>query len=174
MPIENSMSRIAEQARGRYEDIITGAQERAKRAAAGVGRGKKPVQALSRLGLKLTAVSHRTADKIIKQNTKMIEHQLDAVASRLKAAAAAKDVRDLISTQFRLIPENASRWAEDARGTVSIVTGAGSEVADVFKGTYDELKGAPARKRASKKATKKTAKRANTKSQPAQAERHAA
>ncbi len=100
MTIENSMSRIAEGTRGRYDQLISGAQKRANEAAGRVSRGKKPVKTLSQLGLKISAVSHRTADKIVKQNTKLVENQLDAFVERLQAAASANNVRDLVSTQF--------------------------------------------------------------------------
>ena len=158
MQIENSMSRIAEQARGRYDELLAGAQKRANAAAGRVSRGKKPVKALSRLGLKLTAVGHRTADKILRQNTKIVEHQLDAVSGRLQAAATATDVRDLVGTQVRLIPENASRFVSDARDALSIVSGAGNEVKSLVKGTFDELRGkAPVRKKTTSKAADKAA-----------------
>lgn len=164
MQIENAMSRFAEQARGRYDELVTGAQRRANEAAGRISKGKKPVKTLSKLGLKLTAVSHRTADKVLKQNSKMVEHQIDAFAGRLKAAAAASDVRDLVSTQVRLIPENAASFVSDARDALSIVTGAGGEVKDLFKGTIDELRGrAPARRKAAKKtATRRPANKAAT------------
>jgi hypothetical protein len=180
MPIENSMSRIAERTRDRYEVLISGAQKRANEAAGRVSRGKKPVKTLSQLGLKLTAVGHRTADKILKQNTTLVENQIDAFAERLQAAAAANDVRDLVGTQFRLIPQNASRFASDARGALGIVAGAGSEMKDLLKGTFDELRGATqagktSAKTSSKKTSKKVAAKATSKkAAPAKAEKRAA
>ncbi len=138
--IENEMSRIAEQARGRFSELVGGAQKGARQAATRVSRGKQPVKALSRVGLKLTAVGHRTADKILKQNTKMVENQIDAFASRLQAAASASDVRDLVETQVRLIPQNASRLVNDAREALSIVAGAGSEVRDLLAEAVDGVR----------------------------------
>ena len=168
MTIENSMSRIAEQARGRYEELIAGAQKRASEAASRVNRGKKPVKTVSKLGLKLTAVSHRTADKVLKQNTKLVENQIDAFADRLEAAASASNVRDLVGTQIRLIPENAARFVGDARDALKIVTSAGGEVKDLFRGTFDELRGVapvaqkPAKSSPRKKATTRRSPKAAT------------
>ena len=167
---ENSMSRIAEQAQDRYRNLLEGAQKGVHKAAGRVSRGKKPVKTLSRMGLKLTAVGHRTADKVLKQNTKLVENQIDAFADRLQAVAEATDVRSLVEEQVRMIPENASRLVNDTRNTLSIVADAGSEVKSVFTGAFNELRGAtPAKKKAVKRTPKKTAvsKPAATKSQAA-------
>ncbi len=155
--IENSISRIAEQARGRYFALLNGARSQTESVAGRVSKGKGPVKTVSKMGLKLTAVTHRTADKVLKQQTKMVENQIDAIATRLHAAATATDVRGLVSTQFKLIPVNASQFASDARDTISIVTSAGQEFGKLLKGTVAELRGkAPVKKAAKKVAAKKT------------------
>ena len=161
--VETPISRIATEARGRYDAIVATARSRTEKAAGRVVEGKKPVQTLSKLGLKLSAVSHRTADRVMKQQAKMLEHQIDAVAQRLNAAAAAKNLRELIRTQARLIPANASRFAEDTRETLAIVAGAGGEVRDLLAETVGEIRG---RKRAARKPAttrKATAKKATAK-----------
>jgi hypothetical protein len=155
--IENSISRIAEKARGRYQAILTDARSRTEKAAGRVSQGKKPVKTFSKLGLKLTATSHRTADKVLKQQTKMVEHQIDAFAGRLAAAAEANGVRDLLKTQFRLIPENAALLVNDTRAALGIFVGAGAEVGNLIKDTAKELRGRkPAATKAAAKATAKT------------------
>jgi phasin family protein len=146
---ENTMSRIADDARGRYARIVKGARKRTESAADRVAMGKKPVKAMTSLGLKLTAISHKTADQVLKQQTRMVEHQIDAVAQRLKAVADARNLGDLVRTQIRLIPQNVSRFAGDTRATLGIVAGAGFEVRDVLKSTIVELRG-------KKSATRKT------------------
>ncbi len=151
--VENSMSRIAEQARDRYTIALKNARKRTEKAADRVADGKKPVKTLSKLSLKLTAVTHRTADKVLKQQAKMLEHQIDAFAGRLSAAAEATDVRNLLKTQFRLIPENAALFVNDARSALGIVAGAGAEVRELLKGTVQEFRGT---KKATAKKTKKT------------------
>lgn len=157
MQIEDSISRIAEQARGRYFAILTGARTQTENAAGTVSKGKGPVKTVSKMSLKLTAVTHRTADKVLKQQTRMVEHQIDAIAARLHAVAAATGVRDLVRTQIKLIPENASQIVSDARDTLSIVTSAGQEVGKLLKGTVAELRGKTPVKKAVKKASVKKA-----------------
>lgn len=167
--IETPMSRIATEARGRYAAALKTARNRAEKAADRVADGKKPVQTLSKLGLKLSAVSHRTADRVLKQQARMLEHQIDAVAQRLNVAATAKSFGELVRTQVRLIPANASRFAEDTRETFSIVAGAGGEVRTLLADTVGEIRGrrttvrktaprkAPAKKAAKKAAGRKAA-----------------
>ncbi len=141
LQIENSMSEIAQKARGRYEDAVKGARQSTEKAAGRVSKGKKPVKTISRLGLKLAGVSHRTANKLWKQQTRLVEGQLDAVAGRLKAAADAADLRDLVKTQIALIPENTGRFADEAREALKIFKGASGEIRELVKGTVAELKG---------------------------------
>ncbi len=157
--IENSMSRIAEKARARFQSVIKNARSQTEKAADRVVDGKKPVKTLSKLSLKLTAVSYRTTDKVLKQQTKMIEHQIDAFAGRLSAAAEASNIRNLVTTQIRMIPENASLFVNDTRDALGIVAGAGAEVGKLLKGTALELKGgntAPQKPAATKPAARKT------------------
>lgn len=169
--LENAISRIADEARGRYRETVSGARQRTARAAGRVAGGKRPVKTVSRFGLKLSAVTHRTADKVWKQQTRMVEHQIDAFAGRLNAAAHATDLRDLVTTQVRLIPQNVSTLAGDARDTLSIVAGAGGELRELLRGMVEELRGrkpaakpktrrkAPVAKKTAKKTRKKAAKK---------------
>jgi hypothetical protein len=162
LQIENSISRIFDQAISRYQALLTGARQQTGKAAGRVVRGKKPVKAISKLSLKLTAVTHRTADKVLKQQAKMVENQIDAVAGRLRAAAESRNLRELVGTQIRLIPVNASQFAKDTRAALTIVAGAGSEVGGLVKNTVAELRGVPVAKtpkapRKTKKVAAKTA-----------------
>ena len=141
MQIENSINEIADKVRDRVEDAVNVARQSTDQAADRLSRRKKPVKTISRLGLKLSGVTHRTANKLWKQQTKLVEGQIDAVAGRLKAAAGAEDLRDLVQTQVRLFPENTARIAGQAREALGIVKGAGGEIAELVKGTVAELKG---------------------------------
>jgi phasin family protein len=165
---ENTMSRIADKARGRYARLVKSARQRTESAADRVVLGKKPVKTITGLGLKLTAISHKTADQVLRQQTRLVEHQIDAVAHRLKAAAEASNLGELVRTQLRLIPQNVAKIASDTRDTFSIVASAGVEVRDVLKGTISELRGktTAARKTSSGKAPARKARSANAKRKP--------
>ncbi len=170
LQIENSISRIFDQAISRYQALLSGARQRTGKAAGRVVRGKKPVKTISKLSLKLTAVTHRTADKVLKQQAKMVEHQIDAFAGRLRAVAESRNLRELVGTQIRLIPVNASQFAKDTRTALTIVAGAGSEVGGLVKNTVAELRGASVAKtpKAPRK-TKKVAAKTATKKKAAKA-----
>jgi phasin family protein len=149
LQIETKISEIADKARGRYEDAISAARKGTEKAAGRVSKGKRPVKAISRLGVKLSGVSHRTVNKLWKRQTKLVEDQIDGLASRLKAAANADDLRNLVKTQIELIPDNASRIKTEAREALDIVKAAGSEIRDIMKVTVGELRdGKPATRKA--------------------------
>lgn len=160
--VQRSIDRIAGQARLRYSAWLASARTQTRQAAGRVRDGKKPVKTLSRLGVKLSDVSHRTTSKVLKQQAKLVEHQIDALAVRLHSAARAENLGDLLRTQLRLIPANASQLLTDGREALSIVAGAGSEVRELVAGTVAELRGekpAAAAKKAApkpKRAAKKT------------------
>ncbi len=149
LQIETKISEIGDKARGRYEDAISAARKGTEKAAGRVSKGKTPVKAISRFGVKLSGVSHRTVNKLWKRQTKLVEDQIDGLASRLKAAATASDLRNLVKTQIEPIPDNASRIKTEAREAFDIVKAAGSEIRDIMKVTVGELRdGKPATRKA--------------------------
>ena len=76
LQIENKISDIADTARGRYEDAISAARKGTEKAAGRVSKSKKPIKAISRFGVKLSGVSHRTVNKLWKRQTKLVEDQI--------------------------------------------------------------------------------------------------
>ena len=172
LKLKESIDRIADGARGRYRKMLADARAVTKDAAGTVKKTKAPVQIASKFGLKISALSHKTADRVVKQQTKLVENQIDAFAGRLTAAAGASGIRELVDTQLRMIPENVSRFATDTRDTLRIFGEAGQEVGSIVAGTISEFRAKPAKARkaapkaapkAAKKAGKKTAKKAVTK-----------
>ena len=160
LQIEQSISEIADRARARYEAAIRDARRSTEQAAGRVVKGKKPVRTISKLGVKLSDVSHKTANKLWRRQTKLVEGQIDAVAKRLKAVAHAENWKDLVETQIRLIPENTALYTDEARQAFEIVKGAGGEIRDLVAGTVAELRGqkAATRKASSRKAKAPTQK----------------
>ena len=159
--IEQSMNRIADGARGSVRGLINNARRTGQRAAAKVVGGKKPVRTLAGLGLKLSAVSHRTTDRVVKQQTAMTVNQLDVVAARLQSAAGATCLRDLVKKQISMTPEQFQRFTTDARKSVAILVDAGSEAREVVKGAVQDLraKQPKPRKKAARKAPAKKARK---------------
>jgi phasin family protein len=157
--VEDSLDNITERARGRYASIVHGARSQTEQAASLIRGGKKPVKTLSRLGVELTSISHRATSKVLKNQARLIENQIDALAGRLHSAARAGNLRDLVRDQIRLIPQNASQFVEDTRQTFTVVAEAGSEVRELVVGTVSELRGSKAPKVTPKKAAKRVASR---------------
>lgn len=145
--VERSVNRIASQARLRYLAMLGSARSQTAEVAGRVKNGKKPVKTLSRLGLKLSDVSHRTTAKVVKQQSALLENQIDALATGLRQASKARSLRELLRGQVRLIPGNAATLLNDSRQTVSIVAKAGGEVRNLLVDTVSEFRGAaPAKK----------------------------
>lgn len=166
LQLENSLSRASELTRDSIESVVNGARNGTESVANRVTRRKKSVHQLSEFGLKLTKVGHQTADKLLKQQARLVEGQLDMIANRLKAAAKANNLPGLIRSQLPLLPEGGSRIISETRATVSVFVDAGSEVRGLVKATVAELKGEkPAKTARRKKATvkKATAKKAAAK-----------
>lgn len=170
LQIENSLNRASELTRDRLESVVNGARSSTESVASRMNSRKQSVHQLSMLSLKLTKVGHQTADKLLKQQARLVENQLDLIAGRLKAAAKARDLRDLITSQLPLLPEGGSRILSETRATVNVFVEAGSEVRGLLKETVAELKGKKPAKRASGKKTaarKATTKKAAAKKTPA-------
>jgi len=139
--IEPSIERIASGARARYRHFLDAARSRSGQAATRVGRSKRPLHALSGLGIKLSGVSHRATAGLLKQQTKLLEHQLDALALRLNQAAGAASLGDFVRSQLALVPQQFDRLASDARASLDVVLQAGSEARTVVGGTLRDLRG---------------------------------
>ncbi len=166
--VETSFNRIANRARQRFQSVIGGARSQTVEAANRVESGKKPVRKLSKIGVELTAISHRATAGVVKAQTKMLEHQIDALAGRLHTAARADSLQSLVRDQIRLFPENASRFIEDTRDTFNVVRAAGGEVRSLLSDAASDIRGVAKRqtkssrktpaKKTTRKAAKKTAK----------------
>lgn len=138
--IENPMSGIADKARGRYDETVENVRKRTDKAAGRVTKGKKPVRTISKFGVKVSGISHRTVNKLWRKQTKIVENQIDAVSDHLKAAAKAENLKDFVNTQIDMIPDHTSRFADEARDAIEIVKGAGSEIRGAVKDTVEELR----------------------------------
>ncbi len=167
-PVDNARDAIAKQ----IDKIVDGARMRAAAAAGQVADGKKPVNTLADAGVAISKVSHKATGKIIKQQARIVSNSIDAVAGRLQAAAGAESLKDLVTTQVRLVPENTARLINDTRDAFGIVVDAGAEVRGIVVKTFGTLRGKapakaakPAKKAAAKKPAPKkpTQKKATTK-----------
>ena len=159
MKFENLYSTTAEKARTQAEEAIAGAQDRVEKASDWVVARKTPVRKLTSAGLKLSAISHRTTDKLLKQQAKNIEGEFDALGRYLDAVAKSKDVRQFVREQASVVPRVTRRAISNSRETIGILREAGSDATELLRGTVSELRGKSVVKKArkaGKKVTKKT------------------
>ncbi len=159
MKLENLYSNTAEKAREQAEDVVAGAQDRVEKASEWVAHQKTPVRKITSASLKLSAISHRTADKLIKQQEKAIEREFDALAAYLRTLASSHDVRSFVREQANVLPRVTQRMVENSRQTFSILRDAGSDINGLARSTVTEFRPTTSRK----PATRKTAKTAATK-----------
>ncbi len=177
MSIENMYSSTAEKARAQAEEVLASAQGRVEQASDWVADRKQPVRKVTDMGLKLSAISHRTTDKLLKQQANVVEGEVDAMADYLKSIAEADDLRGLVREQFSVFPRFTRRALDNTRQTFTILREAGSDVGGIVRTAVTDIRTAPAAKRAKsavKKAagkagrtTKTTAKKASTKAKVA-------
>lgn len=158
MKFENLYSSTAEKARTQAEDVIAGAQDRVEKAGDWVVGRKTPVRKLTSAGLKLSAISHRTTDKLLKQQAKAIEGEFEALGRFLGNVADTSNVRQFIRDQASVVPRLTQRAIANSRDTFSILRDAGRDAGGLLRGTISELRGKTVAKKA-RKSAKKTARK---------------
>ncbi len=171
MNFENLYSTTAERAREQAEGVLESAKSGARKASDWADAGKKPVQTVADAGLKMSSISHRTTDKLVRQQASIVEGEFDALSTYFEDLAAAGDVRSVARLQLSVLPSFARRTLENGRSSLGIVAEAGADVRAVVGKTFSELRqGKAPVKKAAKKATsaaKKTASKVSKKAKSA-------
>jgi hypothetical protein len=91
---------------------------------------KSPIRKFADTGLKLNRITSRSVDRLVRNQVHLVEGTLDDGARRLKMAARANTVRDLIGDQIASLPASRDRTIGSARKTI-----------DIFKLTGTDLRG---------------------------------
>jgi phasin family protein len=119
---------------------------------------KDPIRAVSRSGVKLTTISHGTAERLIELQAQVVTSALTDAAAQLERAARADNVKDLVRDQSNVLRTTRERIVSDITQAVTILKDAGGDARKVAKHTYASVTGkaeaAPvaARKKAVRKA----------------------
>lgn len=137
-------------------------------------RTKRPVHAIADTGLKLNNLSHKSIEKMVKQQVAVLDDIIDGSAHRLEKASRARTVRTLVDGQISTLPKTRDHAVKNAKKTVALVRDTGDAIGDLFKDVVVDISSArkPATKRgrpAAKKTSsrKTTAKKASAKKAPA-------
>lgn len=153
---------VAEQAQKFRKEPAQVAREAAVKSAGRIKSLKDPIRALSRSGVKLTAISQGTAQSLIELQAQIVTSALTEAAEQLERAARADNVMDLVRDQADVLRATRERIVSDISQAVAIFKDAGGDVRKVATQTYAKVAGkdeeAPVVARA-KRATRKTAKR---------------
>jgi phasin family protein len=154
---------LAEQAQKLSTQPVEVAREAAAKSALRISAFKNAVRAMARSGIKLTAISQSTAQKLIEMQEQIVTSALTEASMQLERAARMDNVRDLVRDQADVLRATRDRIVSDINQLVTIFRDAGGDLRKVATQTYSGVtsKAAP---KAKKAPAKRKAKRARRKS----------
>jgi phasin family protein len=164
--IEQFADNLKSESRLMADRAVAGLRTAGLETAGLISRTKRPVHAVADTTLKLNALSHKSIEKLLKQQVKMLDELIDGSAGRIEMAAKAKDVKSLFEKQVSSLPKSRDHAVKNARKTMTLVRDTGDAFGDLFKDVVVDIssagsKKAPARKKTTAK--KRTAKKAGAK-----------
>lgn len=153
--IEKLADTVKAESRQLADRAIKGLRTAGLETAGIITRTKKPVHALADTGLKLNTLSHKSIEKLVRQQVATIDEFIDGSAERLEKAARARTVRTLVEGQISSLPQTRKHAVKNAKKTVTLVRETGDAFGDLFKDVVVDI--SSARKPAAKKAATKKA-----------------
>lgn len=169
--IEKLADTLKAESRTLADRAIKGMRSAGLETAELITRTKKPVHAIANTGLKLNNLSHKSIEKLLKQQVATIDELIDGSASRLETAARARTLKGLVDGQISTLPKTRKHVVKNAKKTVALVRDTGESFGDLFKDVVVDIssarkgrkpvarkttaKKAPAKKRAAKKTVAK-------------------
>jgi phasin family protein len=147
---------LAQQASRLRTEPVKAARAATAKSAARIKALNPRIRTVSRSGVKLTAISQATAERLIQLQEQLVTSALTDAATQLERAARTDNVMDLMKDQADVLRATRERIVSDITEAVTILRGAGGDVRKVATHTYESVTG-KAEKAAPKKA--KTARR---------------
>ena len=167
--IEQFTDNLKSESRLMADRAVAGLRTAGLETAGFISRTKRPVHAVADTTLKLNALSHKSIEKLLKQQVKMLDDLIDGSAERIEMAAKAKNVKALFEKQVSSLPKSRDHAVKNARKTMTLVRDTGDAFGDLFKDVVVDIssagsKKAPARKKttAKKRTTRKAAAKKTT------------
>ena len=99
------------------------------------------IRAVSRSGVKLTAISQGAAERLIQLQEQLVTSALTDAATQLERAARADNVKDLVKDQAEVLRATRERIVSDITEAVTILKDAGGDVRKVATHTYESVTG---------------------------------
>lgn len=162
--IEKLADTVKAESRQLADRAIKGLRTAGLETAEIITKTKKPVHAIADTGLKFNTLSHKSIEKLVKQQVAAIDEFIDGSAERLEKAARARTVRTLVEGQISTLPQTRKHAVKNARKTVTLVRETGDAFGDLFKDVVVDI--SSARKPAAKKKTAGRRKAAASKKAP--------
>ncbi len=153
--IDNLARAAVDQPRHIGAVIVKALRQGTRQAATYVAGAKTPVRKVATTGLRLNAISHKSLEKLVKQQLSTFEAAVDDGAKRLTAAAEADGLRALLSEQVARLPATRKRVVGEARKTLAILADTGMELRDLVKAPGKTARKAGTTRKAAPKATVK-------------------
>lgn len=107
-----------------------------------IAKTKRPVHMIADASLKLNALSHKSIEKMVKQQVVVLDDLIDGSSRRLEMAARAKTVKTLLEGQMATLPKSRDHALANARKTVAIVRDTGDAFGDLFKDVVVDISSA--------------------------------
>lgn len=132
---------LAEQAGKLRADPVKAARTATAKSAERIKALKDPIRAVSRSGVKLTAISQSTAERLIQLQEQLVTSALTDAANQLERAARADNVKDIVKDQADVLRATRERIVSDITQAVTILKDAGGDVRKVATHTYESVTG---------------------------------
>ena len=129
---------------------------------------KGPVHSIADTGLKLNNLSHKSIERLLKQQVAALDDLIDGSTHRIEKASRAQTVRTMVDFQISTLPKSRDKAVTNARKTVAIVRDTGEAFGDLVKDVVVDISSAnKGRKPAAKKASGRPAKKKAATRKPA-------
>lgn len=138
---ENPIRRVAKQYRQAGQVAVDRVRDALDNGADWVDSGRAPVQVLTDKTLKLNRISHNSAARLVRVQSEFIEGSVEGAAQRLQAAARARDLRQLLDSQVKLMPATRDRIVTDARKTIDVLVDTRDDLTSLVRETLGDLRG---------------------------------
>ena len=148
---------LAERASRLRTEPVKAAREATAKSAQRIKALNPRIRAVSRSGVKLTAISQGAAERLIQLQEQLVTSALTDAATQLERAARADNVKDLVKDQAEVLRATRERIVSDITEAVTILKDAGGDVRKVATHTYESVTGKAAPKA---KAARRKVKRA--------------
>lgn len=111
----------------------------AERTAGRLEAAGPPITALTEAGLRLTELSCRCVNQLVRQGLASAQGALTDGAERLRATARAESVGALYSEQRASLPASRARIAKELQATWKIMASTGRELVEIAASARKEL-----------------------------------